>query len=135
MFEDPEYIAFCRELRLEHKFEIGDYFIDFWDGFTEHQVQLVTDQMQALQLSRQESAIVDPVGGTVWAPRLDQWFAMIRSTWASGGGPDICLWGDDEVGFGCETDYKSVQVRGEGHTPEEAAGRLWMAVTGKLGRR
>src|SRR2546429_166716 len=114
-------------MALERHPEPGDYYANLWASFTQYEVKIITPQ----QIGWIALPDLLEAGGSIWLPRLDQWYAMIRATWARGGGPSIHLYGDDEAGYGCETDDRSVTVRGEGETPEEAAGRLWMAVTGR----
>jgi hypothetical protein len=135
MFEGPEYASYrdlCRELRLPHEFEEGDCFLDDKPerliGDAIYPAEVTEPRIDGMAVGWED---VERAGEySVWLPRLDQWYALIRQTWARGGGPSICLYGDDEVGYACESDDRSITMRGKGKTPEEAAARLCVAVAG-----
>lgn len=105
------YIALMRELRLEHEFADGDWFIDS-AGFV------------GLYYSASISYGDEP-RDAIPLPRLDQWLAMLEAAgWVfhlTARQPGYAIWASRE----------GLHGREEGPTPEEAAARLWMTVTGK----
>ena len=124
MFDGPKhtaYIALCRELRLERKFEEGDAYIRsrsqipniwhgcFYDGYP----------------------MPENSDNATWLPRLDQWLAMLEEA----GWREVTI---STEGGSCWVGEKSCTDSGTDWWPErywptreEAAARLWCAVTGR----
>ena len=144
------YIAFCLELRLERKFEDGDWF--WWPG-DDHFPEGVYCQNQAAQFEHDIPQVTlpgdeqtDPYGEqpnplAVWLSRLDQWMSMLEEA----GYLSVWFYPEEDTGlWRVETMWSKERRRayprpefdevwGEGPTREEAAARLWMAVTGQRG--
>jgi len=141
MFDGPAYASYrqlCRDLhrtiwregrkvrpRLMPELDLvpGDWRLDDRDD-----VNLVTEQMRN-------------VHDVVLLPRLDQWLAMLRE---ATGRCDFALVGFNEatgpmmVRWRYRAEYEWWQAgedrhdEADGDTPEEAAARLWCAVTGRV---
>ena len=135
MFDGPEhqsYIALCRELMLERKLEEGDWFV-----LGQHTTAFVWSALiTATAWNDHFHNIPEPgIARPIWLPRLDQWLAMLEEA----GQPDIAfertLAGRWECGRPIpEGDGRTIELvptSGLKHTREEAAARLWMAVTGR----
>jgi hypothetical protein len=138
-FEGREYVPYIklmRKLRLEWTWTEGDYFID---DFPERALGGVRFKAAVSQVQIQgratyggeEAAGMDSVS----LPRLDQWMALLEGE------------GIDSVHFfrtiapdghvvARTAERHGIMVRGgweaEGRTHEEAAARLWIAVTGRM---
>jgi hypothetical protein len=112
LFDAPKYasyIALCRRLRLEWTWRQGDYY----------------------QSPELDAVILLGAGGpprhtAVPLPRLDQWLAMLEEAgWTyhlTARVPGYAIWGNGP---------DSKAGREEAGTPEEAAARLYCAVTGR----
>ena len=128
MFDGPEYepyIRLCRELRFERKWQVGDYV-----SVTEHG----TFACGIVAGSDRPTGNGDPV----WLPRLDQLLAMLEEV----GVAEIAFeqypdaphepWACcpvREVDVGVHMIYALSEFTFLGFTREEAAARLWCAVT------
>lgn len=129
------YIILCRELRLEREFEEGDWYAFAVPTSAEWPTALFTHRAgpDPRQLHRTGNYCA-------WLSRLDQWIRLLQEATER---CDFAL-----VGFNETTGPLAVRFRyraewdwwqaGEdrhaeavGDTPEEAAARLWMAVTGR----
>lgn len=119
------YLALMRELRLEREVEQGDW------------IEVASlDGLRSIQVRRAPGRQVGRTGA-VWLPRLDQWLVMLEEALASpyrrtaGGDPPAFLAGSN---WARRQALGMLQVRAE-HCPdesiEEAAARLWLAVTGR----
>jgi hypothetical protein len=130
--EGQSYISLCRELRLGREFTEGDHYAAFWNAWEGStpppKVTMWTNAKQDWSAARawfdRESTSARDVA---WLPRLDQWLAMLEEVGVDCPSFDrademYILWR-----FGMDDD----EPRGEGPSREEAAGRLWMAVTGR----
>ena len=121
MFDGPEYasyVALCRELRLEHKFEEGDVFV-YSTGPAYATEPIVFSKLQPDSTLR------------VWLPRLDQWLAMLRIAGRQSFELHASTYMEQQ--FGASDYYVGASWQSSdshGDTPEEAAARLWMAITG-----
>jgi hypothetical protein len=125
LFSGPEYasyIALCRELRLERDLQEGDWYFH-----------------ESLRPDQEEGWVLLAAGDEraesfeVWLPRLDQWLAMLEEAGAD------CPEFDRETTTGHYVlrrgmpDEWGHSQYGTGQTREEAAARLWRAVTGRTG--
>lgn len=115
MFDGPEhasYIALCRELRLERELRDGDFVALPYAGREVHVcgVSVAPGVMEH---------------GGVWLPRLDQWLAMLEAA----GADAVAL-----ISSGGSYIVKAHAAEADGPTREEAAARLWLAVTGRAER-
>lgn len=142
MFEGPEhasYIELCRALGLEREYEEGDYAA--WRGGPEESWQVLLIDAVRGHVGHRARLGYGPGGlaDSVWLPRLDQWLAMLEDE------PDGCdvatirksMRMDEAkehyvgVIFAATStnrpDIEPVWVP----TREEAAAKLWMAVTGR----
>jgi hypothetical protein len=146
MFDGPEcasYIALMRELRLPREFDDGDYYTApvpvspiAPDGFE----VLIWVDLYRWPRATEES---------VWLPRLDQWLGMLEEAGADqvliehvephddyGPGGYICFT-LEEGHDGLSREKPDYEDGWHGFyalcrpTREEAAARLWMAVTGR----
>lgn len=147
MFDGPEhesYVSLCCGLRLERRFEDGDWF--WWPGdesdrfpegvYLQHRAAMEEYDIPQALIAGDEQA--DPYGErpnplAVWAPRLDQWLDMLEEA------------GVRDVGFFRGVDHAKCVVLFQvtaadaldfgdletAPTREEAAAKLWMAVTGR----
>jgi len=132
-FDQPEfqgYVALCRELRLERRFVEGDYaaWTDSPDG---PWTVLLTDGAAAHAGHRALSGY-GPGGFaySIWLPRLDQWLAMLEKAGERDAVLQVCRHGVDFT-VAWTDGYGIAEQSGRGATREEAAARLWMAVTGR----
>lgn len=119
LFDAPEYesyIALCRELRLERTFELGDWVVYATD----------TTDVLAFDDNRDPNRTAE---GVVWLPRLDQWLAMLEEAGVEG----VVLERLGSIFFATDRTpvTHSEGYARRGNTREEAAARLWMAVTGR----
>lgn len=121
MFEGPEhepYLALCREMRLERNLGEGDYYGQFYSG------EMVASLWDG-------SVLADEAAW--WLPRLDQWLAMLGAA----GVRNIGFWtGDDYAKCGALLQVSPYEGWDPGDletasTREEAAARLWCALTGR----
>jgi hypothetical protein len=148
MFDGPEYepyIALCRELRLEREFEECDHYAAFWNPWEGSapppKVTTWTNAKQDWSAARtwfdRGSTSARDV---VWLPRLDQWLTMLEEAgWMEVRfSPSAYLMDESPVfwrieGSGIDRRYNvhtTVEYT-DLRTREEAAARLWMAVTGR----
>lgn len=129
LFEGPEYasfIALCRELRLERVYwQPGDLRWhpranpSAWPG----QIMVISDSESA------EAASIAGNREAVWLPRLDQLLAMLEEA----GARSLTLepLPPDEDHPTATWNCAGRGAVGVGRTREEAAARLWLAVTGR----
>jgi len=117
VFEGPEYasyIALCRGLRLEHRIMAGDCCI--WAKGDDRQPGIWWG--------------MSPEPGLwIWLPRLDQWLAMLEEA-----GVQWVSFAPTPQWTAAWTDADAWLKDAEAPTREEAAARLWMAVTGWTSR-
>lgn len=136
MFDGPaheSYIALCRELQLERQFEEGDWHVSL-AGYVSPTLtgrpNLVTAAEVRLRRALADGSANGPEQvDSAWLPRLDQWLVMLEEAGVLG--VDIERLGT--VWFATDhdpgTDREGYARRGG--TREEAAARLWLAVTGR----
>ena len=143
MFDGPEYasyIALCRELRLERKLKIDDQISVWFDNPSSpssSNIYLVTDEDETRGWGSytpvDQSDFVDGRANVRWLPRLDQWLAMLEKA-----APDwtntFSITRHEDGEFWATFEGRAASNGGSwdglGPTREEAAARLWMAVTG-----
>lgn len=123
--EHASYVALCRELRLERErgFELGDW----WVWLTLEDPPILVDE----GFLRTVFALIDL---QIWIPRLDQLLAMLEVA----GVRDVGFWAfDDRTKCGVLTagDFDGISYGDLETAPtrEEAALRLWMAVSERIG--
>lgn len=132
MFEGEEYrsyIRLCRELRLGRLFEEGDW---YWTTTVHEPEGFAAVWDAGYSVERRAS------DAKLWLPRLDQWLAMLEEAgreqlpkhWLSGFSLYPCG-GSLEYEAGCCISQAGPQYTVVAPTREEAASRLWMAVTGR----
>jgi hypothetical protein len=142
MFDAPgyaSYIALCRELQLEHRFEAGDWWVTVHDTpiawrLPGHEPVYISDPNLCNDDGGNFPGYQDEHQSYVWLPRLDQWMAMLGEA----GCPDIGMWaGDGYAKCGVlipgASVYDGIAFADLETAPfrEEAAARLWCAVTGR----
>jgi hypothetical protein len=123
-FSDPKYASYrgvCKDLGLPHPARIGDWYMNMWASFTEFEVKLISDKMQSFFL---KLPTIEEYGGSFWLPTLADWLEMLET--AGYKAVRIEPTGTDGWLVRRDSDWEPL---GAGPTREEAAARLWIAVT------
>jgi hypothetical protein len=154
-FSRPEYasyVALCRELKLAHKFERGDS-VYYAAGTDPSSRESVTVWINCDEDSYPESAETDDMA--IWLPSLSDWLEMLeairfgRVKFDNQRLAELGVLNPENLGpwsaLGDRDDFRTAPANpnfviagawayGCGPTREEAAARLWMAVTKSLGK-
>lgn len=126
MFDTPEYASYinvCQELQLERKFEDGDWESAGGDP----------PVVYCALCAREYGEDLNPPQaghGLFWLPRLDQWLAMLEEAGHEWNLIRDALMPDTTDRPRYLAGAEDVPEVRAAPTPEEAAARLWMAVTG-----
>ncbi len=141
MFETDDYDSYrelLRWLALPRQPQPGDWYVNLWDDFRRFKVELVTTNAFGTVVL----PIVQQAGGSFWAPRSDQWDAMLLE--AGYGWVDVER--IQELAYVARARVPRSQSRprsdsivrdvdglvmaaGAGPTAEEAKARLWCYLT------
>jgi hypothetical protein len=147
MFEGPEYesyIKLCRELRLERMFEKGDALARPFNVLAEDKVSGTGLRPVDIEWGirvygpDEQHEVGDQAAppALIWLPRLDQWLAMLEEAGAGDWMTFLKHGSWPEPGYQPTITYElRCQNRQDwsiAPTREEAAARLWVAVTGRL---
>jgi len=145
LFSGPEYgsyVALMRELRLERKFEEGDYAA--WAGSPAGPWTVLLTDGAAAHAGHRAMFGYGPgdQAWSVWLPRLDQLLAMLEDAgrpriwfdprpWPAGHA--LVTWETYITKPGqCWVAMSHEEASPESPTREEAAARLWIAITGRI---